>query len=123
MFIEIGHFAVVLALVLSAVAMVTPIIGLKTGQPGWIQVARQSVTLIFFLISVGMAAMIHAYLNHDYSVQYVMATSNSKLPIFYKVAALWGGHEGSFLLWVWILSAFSVTAVWLHWKTQPSFSS
>lgn len=120
MWIEIGHFSVVLALVLSLVAIVTPIIGLKTLNSDWVRIGRQAVSLTFFLISIGMAAMIHSYLTDDFSVKYVMATSNSKLPIFYKVSALWGGHEGSLLLWVWILAGFSTVAVWVHWKTQPA---
>ncbi|HUK55377.1 MAG TPA: heme lyase CcmF/NrfE family subunit [Nitrospiria bacterium] len=119
MFIEIGHFSVVLALVLSVVAMVSPIVGLKTGRPDLVRVARQAVTLNFFLVSIGMASLIYSFLTNDYSVKYVMATSNSKLPVFYKVAGLWGGHEGSLMLWVWILTAYSTLAVWLHWRTQP----
>ena len=119
MFIEIGHFAVVVALVLSVIGIVTPILGLKTGRPDWVRIARQAVTLNFFLVSIGMAAMIYAYLTNDYSVKYVAATSNSKLPVFYQVAALWGGHEGSLLLWVWILTAYSSLVVWMHWRTQP----
>ncbi len=120
MFIEIGHFAVTVAFVLSLIGVASPIFGLKTGRPHWVIVGRQAVTLIFLLLTIGMASMIYSYLTDDFSVTYVMSTSNSKLPLFYKVAALWGGHEGSLLLWVWILSAFCSIAVWLHWRTQPT---
>jgi cytochrome c-type biogenesis protein CcmF len=119
MFIEIGHFAVILALVLSVVGIVSPILGLRTNRPDWVRIGRQAVTLNFFLVSIGMAAMIYSFLTNDFSVKYVAATSNSKLPIFYKVAGLWGGHEGSLLLWVWILTAYSTLVVWMHWRTQP----
>ncbi len=119
MVIEIGHFAVITALVLSVVGVASPLIGLKKRDSVWVEVGRQAVTLNFILISIGMAAMIYSYLTQDYSVRYVYATSNSKLPIFYKVAGLWGGHEGSLLLWAWILSLFCALAVWIHWKTQP----
>jgi len=120
MVVEIGHFAVVIALVLSLVGVVTPIIGLRTRNPEWVRVGRQAVTLIFILLAVGIGSLIYAYLMRDFSVRYVAATSNSKLPIFYTIAALWGGHEGSLLLWVFILSAFCALAVWLHWRTQPA---
>ena len=120
MFIEIGHFAVITALVLSAVGILSPLLGLKTRNPILVRIARQAITINFFLLSIGIASLIYSYLTHDYSVQYVAATSNSKLPIFYKVAGLWGGHEGSLLLWVWILSTFCTIAAWLHWKTQPA---
>jgi cytochrome c-type biogenesis protein CcmF len=120
MFIEIGHFAVIIAFVLSAVGIVAPLLGLKTKNLVWVRIARQAITLNFFLISVGMASLIYSYLTQDYSVLYVASTSNSKLPLFYKVAGLWGGHEGSLLLWVWILTTFCMIAAWLHWKTQPT---
>lgn len=119
MFVEIGHFAVITALVLSLIGIVSPLVGLKTKNPAWVLIGRQAATLIFFLLSIGMASLIHAFVSRDFSVEYVMATSNSKLPWFYTVAALWGGHEGSLLLWVWILSAFCTLAAWLHWRTQP----
>jgi len=120
MFIDIGNFAVITALVLSLVGIITPIVGLRTKNPAWVQTGRQAITLIFVLLSVGMASLVFAFVTRDFSVKYVMATSNTKLPWFYTVAALWGGHEGSLLLWVWILSVFCTLAVWLHWRTQPA---
>jgi len=120
MIIDIGNFAVITALVLSLVGIITPLVGLRTKNPAWVQTGRQAITLIFLLLSIGMASLIFAFVTRDFSVKYVMATSNTKLPWFYTVAALWGGHEGSLLLWVWILSVFCTLAVWLHWRTQPA---
>jgi cytochrome c-type biogenesis protein CcmF len=119
MFVEIGHFAVIIALVLSFIGIISPLVGLKTKNPLWVLIGRQAVTLIFVLLTVGMASLIYAFVTRDFSVKYVMATSNSKLPWFYTVAALWGGHEGSLLLWVWILAVFCTIAAWVHWRTQP----
>ena len=118
--VELGHVAVILALMLSLVGVAAPILGLRTRNGAWIVMGRQAVTLIFLLLAIAMGTMIDAFLTRDFSVKYVAATSNSKLPLFYTVAALWGGHEGSLLLWVFILSAFCTTAVWLHWRTQPA---
>jgi cytochrome c-type biogenesis protein CcmF len=118
--VEVGHVAVILALMLSIVGVVAPILGLKNRNGAWIVMGRQAVTLIFILLAIAMGTMIYSYLARDFSVKYIAATSNSKLPLFYTVAALWGGHEGSLLLWVFILSAFCTTAVWLHWRTQPT---
>jgi cytochrome c-type biogenesis protein CcmF len=120
MVVEIGHFAVITAMVLSVIGVVSPIIGLRTRRPEWVRIGRQAVTLIFILLTVGMASLEYAFLTRDFSVKYVVFTSNSKLPWFYTVAALWGGHEGSLLLWVWILSVFCLVAIWAHWKTQPA---
>src|SRR3989304_1908848 len=117
MIIELGHFAVITALVLSVIGIVSPMIGLKTKNPAWIRAGRQAVTLIFILLVIGMGSLIYSFLIRDFSIKYVALTSNSKLPWFYTVTALWGGHEGSLLLWVFILSAYCTVASWLHWKT------
>lgn len=119
MFVEIGHFAVITALVLSLIGILSPLVGLKTKNPAWVLIGRQAIALIFILLTIGMASLIYAFVSRDFSVMYVMANSNSKLPWFYTVAAVWGGHEGSLLLWVWILSAFCSIAAWIHWRTQP----
>jgi len=120
MIIEIGHFSVVIALVLSAFGIVSSFLAVQTRNVDWVRVGRIALTLIFTLLFIGMASLIYSFLVRDFSVHYVAATSNSQLPLFYTVAAVWGGHEGSLLLWVFILSAFSTIAVWLHWRTQPA---
>ncbi len=120
MIIEIGHFSVVTALVLSALGMASSVLALKTRSVDWVRVGRMALTLIFMLLLLGMASLVYSFLVRDFSVRYVAATSNAQLPLFYTIAAVWGGHEGSLLLWVFILSAFSTVAVWLHWRTQPA---
>lgn len=120
MIIEIGHFSTIVALVLSVFGMASAALALKTRNPDWARSGRMAVTLIFFLLSAGILSLVYAFITRDFSVLYVANNSNTKLPFFYTVAAVWGGHEGSLLLWVFILSAFSTLAVWLHWKTQPA---
>ena len=120
MIIEIGHFSVVVAFVLSILGMACALLGLWTKNWDWVRVGRVALTLIFVLLAVGMATLIYSFLIRDFSVAYVANTSNSKLPLFYTIAAVWGGHEGSLLLWVFILATFSTVAVWLHWRTQPA---
>ena len=120
MMIEIGHFSVVTALVVSALGMASSVLALKTRNVDWVRVGRMALTSIFMLLFLGMASLVYSFLVRDFSVRYVAATSNAQLPLFYTIAAVWGGHEGSLLLWVFILSAFSTVAVWLHWRTQPA---
>ena len=120
MIIEIGHFSVIVALVLSVFGMASAALALKTRNPDWARSGRMAVTLIFALLGIGMLALVYAFIVRDFSVLYVANNSNSKLPFFYTVSAVWGGHEGSLLLWVFILSVFSTLAVWLHWRTQPT---
>jgi cytochrome c-type biogenesis protein CcmF len=120
MIIEIGHFSVIVALVLSVFGMASAALALKTRNPDWARSGRMAVTLIFALLSIGMLSLVYSFVVRDFSVLYVANNSNSKLPFFYTVSAVWGGHEGSLLLWVFILSVFSTLAVWLHWRTQPT---
>ncbi len=120
MIIEIGHFSVVVAWVLSLLGIASAALALRSRNADWVRVGRIAVTLVFVLLFVGMASLVYSFLMRDFSVLYVANNSNSKLPFFYTVAAVWGGHEGSLLLWAFILSAFSTLAVWLHWRTQPT---
>jgi cytochrome c-type biogenesis protein CcmF len=120
MIIEIGHFSTIIALVLSVFGMASAALALKTRNPDWARSGRMAVTLIFALLGIGMLALVYSFIVRDFSVLYVANNSNSKLPFFYTVSAVWGGHEGSLLLWVFILSVFSTLAVWLHWRTQPT---
>jgi cytochrome c-type biogenesis protein CcmF len=120
MIIEIGHFSVIVALVLSVFGMASSALALKTRNPDWTRSGRMALTLIFALLSIGMLSLVYSFIVRDFSVLYVANNSNSKLPFFYTVSAVWGGHEGSLLLWVFILSVFSTLAVWLHWRTQPT---
>ena len=120
MIIELGYFAVITALMVSIAGILTPLIGLKTGNQAWIRAGRQAVTANFILVSLGCGALIYSFLSHDFSVKYVAMNSNSRLPVFYTVSALWGGHEGSLLFWAWILAAFAALAAWIHWKSHPA---
>ncbi|MGB0910052.1 MAG: heme lyase CcmF/NrfE family subunit [Nitrospirales bacterium] len=120
MIIEIGHFSVVVAWVLSLLGIGSSVLALRSRNAEWVRVGRIAVTLTFALLFVGMASLVYSFLMRDFSVLYVANNSNSKLPFFYTVAAVWGGHEGSLLLWAFILSSFSTLAVWLHWRTQPT---
>ncbi len=120
MIIEIGHFSVTIALVLSVFGMAAAALALKTRNADWARSGRMALTLIFVLLGVGMMSLVYSFIVRDFSVLYVANNSNSKLPFFYTVSAVWGGHEGSLLLWVFILSVFSTLAVWLHWRTQPT---
>src|SRR3990170_4466518 len=120
MIIEIGYFAVIIALMVSIAGILTPLIGLKTRNPAWIRAGRQAVTANFILLSLGCGTLIYSFLSHDFSVKYVAMNSNSRLPVFYTVSALWGGHEGSLLFWAWILAAFAALAAWIYWKTHPA---
>ncbi|MFZ3087869.1 MAG: heme lyase CcmF/NrfE family subunit [Methylotenera sp.] len=105
---EIGHFALILALLVALIQGSFPIIGAARGNAVWMGLARPTARAQFLLIAVAFLCLAYAFATMDYSVTYVASNSNSKLPLQYRIAAVWGGHEGSLLLWAMILSIWTV---------------
>ncbi len=115
---EIGHFALIVALFIALLQGVLPILGAARNNAVLMGVARPLAHGQFVFIAIAFACLVHAFVNNDFSVLYVAQHSNSQLPVQYRVAALWGGHEGSLLLWTFILSIWTV-AVALYSKHLP----
>jgi cytochrome c-type biogenesis protein CcmF len=120
---ELGHFALILALVLAGAQAFFGIFGAARGDARWQSVVRPAVAGQFVLISTAVGALVHAFVNFDFSVLYVASNSNSALPTLYRVAALWGAHEGSLLLWAWILAAWTLAVAILSRNLPASFAS
>jgi cytochrome c-type biogenesis protein CcmF len=120
---ELGQFALVLALLLAAAQSVFGLWGAHRGDLRWMAVVRPAVAGQFVLVSTAVAVLIHAFVNFDFSVLYVASNSNSALPTFYRVAALWGAHEGSLLLWAWILALWTLAVAMFSRNLPPSFAS
>jgi len=115
---EIGHFSLILALLVSLVLGSFPIIGAARCNTVWMGLAKPLAGVQFFLIAFAFLCLVYAFAFMDYSVLYVANNSNSKLPLQFRIAAVWGGHEGSLLLWALILSIWTV-AVSLFSKRIP----
>ena len=115
---EIGHFSLILALLVSLVLGSFPIIGAARGNTVWMGLAKPLAGVQFVLIAFAFLCLVYAFAFMDYSVLYVANNSNSKLPLQFRIAAVWGGHEGSLLLWALILSIWTV-AVSLFSKRIP----
>jgi cytochrome c-type biogenesis protein CcmF len=105
---ELGHFSLILALVFSVLLAVIPLLGTATGRVQWMLMARPLTWGQFFFLCLSFAFLVVSFLNDDFSVAYIANHSNSLLPVQYKVSAVWGGHEGSLLLWVLLLSAWTM---------------
>jgi cytochrome c-type biogenesis protein CcmF len=105
---ELGHFALILALCVAAVQGTLPIAGAARGQAAWMALARPAALAQFGLVAIAFGCLAQAFLGNDFSVAYVVANSNTRLPAAYRFAGIWGGHEGSILLWAFILAAWSV---------------
>ncbi|MCB1449052.1 MAG: cytochrome c biogenesis protein CcsA, partial [Nitratireductor sp.] len=107
MTVEIGHFALVLALALSLIQSVLPVYGAHRGDERLMATANLTSVAAFFMLAVSFASLTHAYVTSDFSVANVFENSHTLKPLLYKYTGVWGNHEGSMLLWVLILGFFA----------------
>ncbi|MCL4315822.1 MAG: heme lyase CcmF/NrfE family subunit [Gammaproteobacteria bacterium] len=105
---EIGHFALIVALGIALVQTILPLAGAARGIPSWMAVARPAARAQFVFLFVAFACLTQAFAVNDFSLLYVASNSNSAMPWYYRVTAVWGAHEGSLLLWAFILSIWMV---------------
>ena len=105
---ELGHIILLLALGVALVQGVVPLAGAQRGRHDWIALARPTAYLQFLLVVLSFICLTASFVRHDFSVLYVASNSNSALPLPYRIAAVWGGHEGSLLLWVLMLNVWTV---------------
>lgn len=105
---ELGQFALVLALCLSIVQIVFPLLGAHTGRRDWMALARPAAAGQFVFVGLAFAVLAYAFLTDDFSVRFVAMHSNTALPDAYKFAAVWGGHEGSLLFWSAVLAIWTL---------------
>ena len=105
---ELGHFALWLALGVSTVLGTMPMIGAARRRSDWMALARPSARVLFALIAFAFVCLAASFAANDFSVLYVASNSNRSLPLHYRVAAVWGGHEGSILLWLLMLTFWTL---------------
>ena len=105
---EIGNIALTLALVLSILLAVYPLWGAHRQHETLMATAKPLAIGLFLFTLIAYVCLTYAFVTDDFSVAYIAQHSNSRLPIYYKITAVWGGHEGSFLLWVLMLSVWTV---------------
>ena len=115
---EIGNFSLILALLLAIIQGTLPIIGAARGIPSWIALARPVVQGQFVFALIAFLCLAYSFVSSDFSVMNVAKNSNTELPFHYRLAATWGSHEGSLLLWVFMLAGWSV-AVSVFSKQLP----
>ena len=115
---ELGHFALIVGLCVALVQGTLPLLGAHWRRQEWIALARPAAMAQALLMAVAFACLTAAFVQNDFSVVYVAQHSNSLLPLPYRVAAVWGGHEGSLLLWVVMLTMWTL-AVALFSKQLP----
>lgn len=105
---EIGNIALTLALILSILLAVYPLWGAQRQHEALMASAKPLAIGLFIFTFIAYLCLTYVFVTDDFSVEYVAQHSNSYLPVYYKITAVWGGHEGSFLLWVLMLSIWTV---------------
>ena len=106
MLIEIGHFALILALLVAAVQGTVPLVGAAAKNRSLMDLSRPAALLQLGFVALAFAIFIHAHIVSDFSVLNVFANSSTSKPMLYKVTGAWGSHEGSMMLWVFMLALF-----------------
>lgn len=117
---ELGHFALILALVVALIQTVVPLIGAHKRWPGWMAVAEPAANAQFLLVTFSFAALTYAFVTSDFSLKLVTDNSHSLKPMLYKITGVWGNHEGSMLLWILILALFGASAAWFGQALPPT---
>jgi cytochrome c-type biogenesis protein CcmF len=106
MIVEVGHFALILALLVAVAQMVLPIWGAQVRDARLRAVGDSAAVAQLGLLTISFLALMHAYVTSDFSVANVTVNSHSDKPLIYRISGVWGNHEGSMLLWVLILALF-----------------
>lgn len=106
MWAEFGLIFLIMALALSALQIGWTVLGWRQASPGLVVLATQLSTMVFVLTGLAFGLLIAAFLTDDFAVKYVSTHSSTHMPWYYKVAAAWGAHEGSLLLWAWMLTGW-----------------
>ncbi len=105
---EFGNLCLALACCLALAQTVLPLAGVQMNRPAWVAVAGPAATGQFVFCAVAFGLLTWSFISNDFSVLYVASNSNSALPMFYRVTAVWGGHEGSLLMWALLLAVWTL---------------
>ena len=105
---EFGHYALILALCIALIQGVLPLVGAHYGRRELLVLARPAAQTVFMLLATAFVILAWSFYANDFSVLYVAEHSNSQMPVIYRLGAVWGGHEGSLLLWIFLLSTWTI---------------
>ncbi|WP_076419637.1 heme lyase CcmF/NrfE family subunit [Colwellia sp. UCD-KL20] len=104
---ELGHFALIIGLAFAICLSIVPLVGIATKHQQLITYAKPLTFGMFAFIAISIITLGYSFVTDDFSVLYIASHSNSHLPYYFKISAVWGGHEGSLLLWVFSLAAWT----------------
>ncbi|MBC7951021.1 MAG: heme lyase CcmF/NrfE family subunit [Rhodospirillaceae bacterium] len=120
MIVELGHYALILALAVALVQAIVPLVGAARREPSWMALAAPASLAQVLCVAVAFAALTYAYVTSDFSVLNVAQNSHTDKPMLYKVSGVWANHEGSMLLWVTILAVFGAAVALFGGNIPPA---
>jgi len=120
---ELGHFALILAFAFAVCLSFMPLIGVSTNNDKLIHSARPFSFALFVFTTISISILAYSFATDDFSVKYIAEHSNSLLPIYFKISAVWGGHEGSMLFWVFALSGWTFAVAAFSKPLEPEFTA
>ncbi|MCC6864262.1 MAG: cytochrome c biogenesis protein CcsA, partial [Rhodobacteraceae bacterium] len=123
MLIELGHFALVLALAVAVVQSVVPLIGSQRRDAAWMAIAVPAAIAQLLLVAFSFGVLTWAFVSSDFSLKVVVENSHTLKPMLYKISGVWGNHEGSLLLWVLILALYGACCVWFGDALPPQLKA
>ena len=111
---ELGHGAVIVAMLLAIYGAVMAAIGARTGRTALLESAQHAALGVFGLVTFAMLLLVYAFLTFDFSVRYVAMNTNLQTPYYFRITALWGALEGSIVLWAWMLALYTLIVILRH---------
>jgi len=121
MIVETGHFALILAMFIAIVQASVPIVGAHNGNAVWMSFDKPSAIAQLLMVALAFGCLTYSHVISDFSVLNVVQNSHSMKPMLYKVAGVWGNHEGSLVLWVFILAGFGSAVAIFGNNLPPAF--
>ncbi len=118
---ELGHLALVIALAFALCLSVIPLVGVHSTHKKLMSYAKPLTTGMFVFTSISIVILAYSFVVDDFSVKYIASHSNTLLPYYFKISAVWGGHEGSLLLWVFSLTAWTMAVATFSKNVEQEF--
>lgn len=118
---ELGHLSLIVALAFALCLGTVPLYGATTGKMSQARLARPLSYGLFYFSLGAIVILAYSFVSDDFSVKYIASHSNTQLPYYYKISAVWGGHEGSLLFWIVALCGWTALLAWRGAKHQPMF--
>src|SRR3954465_6484851 len=117
---QLGQFALALAWVVTAYAIVASILGIRFKNDKLIASGRNAALGTSVCITTAIACLGYLFVVSDFSIKYIAAHSNRDLPLYFKISSIWGGQEGSLLFWGWLLTLYSALVLALNWRKHSA---